>query len=69
LYAVKDYLTVLRFWGNIEVKSIRRLPKHPLKHHVEQLHLYLAALNCQNGFIIYLEKSTLKHRIFQSILT
>ena len=48
----------------LEVKSIRRLPKHPLKHHVEQLHLYLAALNCQNGFIIYLEKSALKHRIF-----
>jgi hypothetical protein len=64
LYAVKDYLTVLRFWGNIEVKSIRRLPKHPLKHHVEQLHFYLAALNCQNGFIIYLEKSALKHRVF-----
>jgi len=48
----------------LEVKSIRRLPKHPLKHHVEQLHFYLAALNCQNGFIIYLEKSALKHRVF-----
>jgi CRISPR-associated protein Cas4 len=48
----------------LEVKSIRRLPRHPLKHHVEQLHFYLAALNCQNGFITYLEKSALKHSIF-----
>jgi CRISPR/Cas system-associated exonuclease Cas4 (RecB family) len=48
----------------IEVKSIRRLPESPLKHHVEQLHFYLAALNCKIGFIIYLEKSALKHRVF-----
>jgi CRISPR-associated protein Cas4 len=48
----------------LEVKSIRRLPKHPLKHHVEQLHVYLAALNCQNGFIVYLEKSALRHKVF-----
>jgi len=48
----------------LEVKSIRRLPKQALKHHVEQLQLYLAALNCQNGFIIYLEKSALQHSVF-----
>jgi len=47
-----------------EFKSIRRLPKHPLKHHAEQLNIYLASLNCKNGFIIYLEKSALKHRVF-----
>jgi CRISPR-associated protein Cas4 len=47
-----------------EFKSIRRLPKQALMHHVEQLHFYLAALNCQNGFIIYLEKSALKHKVF-----
>jgi len=47
-----------------EFKSIRRLPEQPLRHHVEQLNLYLAALNCQNGFIIYLEKSALKHHVF-----
>jgi len=48
----------------LEVKSIRRLPRQALKHHVEQLHFYLAALNCQNGFIIYLEKSALRHKVF-----
>jgi len=47
-----------------EFKSIRRLPEQPLRHHVEQLNLYLAALYCQNGFIIYLEKSALKHKVF-----
>ena len=47
-----------------EFKSIRRLPEQPLRHHVEQLNLYLAALNCQNGFVIYLEKSALKHKVF-----
>jgi CRISPR-associated protein Cas4 len=48
----------------VEFKSIRCLPRQALRHHVEQLNLYLAALNCQNGFIIYLEKSALKHRVF-----
>jgi len=48
----------------VEFKSIRRLPRQALRHHVEQLNLYLAALNCQNGFIIYLEKSALRHRVF-----
>ncbi|MCL6579631.1 MAG: PD-(D/E)XK nuclease family protein [Candidatus Bathyarchaeota archaeon] len=47
-----------------EFKSIRRLPEQPLRHHVEQLHFYLAALNCQAGFIIYLEKSALRHSVF-----
>jgi len=48
----------------VEFKSIRRLPEQPLKHHVEQLQFYLAALNCQNGFLTYLEKSALKYSIF-----
>lgn len=47
----------------VEVKSIRRLPKQPLNHHVDQMHFYLAALNCKNGFIIYLEKSALGHAV------
>ncbi len=47
-----------------EFKSIRHLPEQPLTHHVEQLQFYLAALNCQNGFLIYLEKSALRHSIF-----
>ncbi|MEM3153256.1 MAG: PD-(D/E)XK nuclease family protein [Candidatus Bathyarchaeia archaeon] len=48
----------------VEVKSVKRLPSSPLKHHVEQLQFYLAALNCRKGFILYIEKSAMHHRAF-----
>jgi CRISPR/Cas system-associated exonuclease Cas4 (RecB family) len=48
----------------IEAKSIRRLPDQPLKHHVEQLIIYLGGYYIENGFLIYLEKNALQHRIF-----
>ena len=52
----KDYI--------IEAKSIRKLPEQPLKHHVEQLIIYLGGYCVENGFLIYLEKNALQHRIF-----
>lgn len=48
----------------VEVKSISRLPNNPLRHHVEQLQFYLAALNCKAGFVIYLDKSAMRRKIF-----
>ncbi|MBS7635348.1 hypothetical protein KEJ34_07710 [Candidatus Bathyarchaeota archaeon] len=48
----------------IETKSIRNLPREPLRHHVEQLQFYLAGYGLTHGFLIYLEKSFLKSSIF-----
>jgi CRISPR/Cas system-associated exonuclease Cas4 (RecB family) len=48
----------------IEAKSIRRLPKEPLRHHVAQLQLYLAGLGLKRGFLVYLDKEALRHAIF-----
>jgi CRISPR/Cas system-associated exonuclease Cas4 (RecB family) len=48
----------------IEAKSIRRLPKEPLRHHVAQLQLYLAGLGLRRGFLVYLDKEALRHAIF-----
>lgn len=48
----------------IEVKSIRKLPEKPLNHHIQQLTLYMAGHDVERGFIIYLEKQALHHRIF-----
>ena len=48
----------------VEVKSVRKLPKEPFKHHVQQLNLYLGAYGIKRGFLIYLEKQALAHRIF-----
>lgn len=48
----------------IEVKSTRKLPREPFKHHVQQLQLYLGAYGVGRGFLIYLEKQALAHRIF-----
>jgi len=48
----------------VEVKSVKRLPKEPFKHHVEQLQFYLAGYGLTQGFLIYLEKSYLKNTIF-----
>ena len=48
----------------IEVKSIRSLPNEPFKHHVQQLQLYLDGYGINRGFLIYLEKTFLRNRIF-----
>ncbi|MEM2936037.1 MAG: PD-(D/E)XK nuclease family protein [Candidatus Bathyarchaeia archaeon] len=48
----------------IEAKSIKRLPEAPLRHHVWQLQLYLAGHRLSRGFLVYLEKQALRHRIF-----
>jgi len=48
----------------VEVKSVRKLPREPFKHHVQQLNLYLGAYGIKRGFLIYLEKQALAHRIF-----
>ncbi|MEM1601677.1 MAG: CRISPR-associated protein Cas4 [Candidatus Bathyarchaeia archaeon] len=48
----------------VEVKSIKRLPQEPLKHHVMQLQAYLAAFGAK-GLLVYLEKNALQHKIFQ----
>ncbi|MEM4144242.1 MAG: GxxExxY protein, partial [Candidatus Bathyarchaeia archaeon] len=48
----------------VEVKSVKKLPKEPFKHHVEQLQFYLAGYGLTQGFLIYLEKSYLKNTIF-----
>jgi CRISPR/Cas system-associated exonuclease Cas4 (RecB family) len=48
----------------VEVKSVRKLPKEPFKHHVQQLNIYLGAYGIKRGFLIYLEKQALAHRIF-----
>lgn len=49
----------------LEVKSVRKLPDTPFKHHIQQTQIYLAAYGLQKGFIIYLEKQALQHRIFE----
>ena len=48
----------------IEVKSVKKLPKQPFKHHVEQVQLYLAGYGLTHAFLVYLEKSYLKNIIF-----
>ena len=48
----------------IEVKSTRKLPKEPFKHHIQQLTLYLGAYGLGRGFLIYIEKKALAHKIF-----
>jgi len=48
----------------VEVKSVRKLPSAPFKHHVQQLNLYLGAYGIKRGSLIYLEKQVLAHKIF-----
>lgn len=48
----------------VEVKSIKKLPEAPLKHHTEQLQFYLAGYGLKRGFLVYLEKMFMKHIIF-----
>lgn len=48
----------------VEVKSIKHLPEAPLRHHVFQLQFYLAGYRLRRGFLVYLEKQALRHRIF-----
>ena len=52
----------------LEVKSIARLPEEPLEHHVMQIQPYMLALNASKGLIVYLEKSRLSWRIFETQL-
>jgi len=48
----------------VEAKSARKLPKEPFKHHIQQLNIYLGAYGIKQGFLVYLEKQALAHRIF-----
>ena len=48
----------------VETKSIRNLPGKPLKHHVQQLQLYMGGYGVERAFLIYLEKSCLKSAVF-----
>lgn len=48
----------------VEVKSIWKLPEKALKHHISQVMPYMAGYGLKKGFIIYLDKRALRHRIF-----
>jgi len=48
----------------VEFKSTKALPKQAYDHHVIQLNTYLVITGLTQGYIVYIEKNTLKTRQF-----
>lgn len=64
-----DDLLLLKADGKnllVEVKSAKTISFQvkPSRHHVMQLQLYMHATGVHNGIILYLDKTTLKSRVF-----
>lgn len=64
-----DDLLLIKYSGKqvlVEVKSCSFLSrvKSPQKHHVLQLQLYMHATGVHNGVLLYVEKNTLKTKVF-----
>lgn len=51
----------------IEIKTARsiKMIDKPKEHHASQLNFYLTVFGVKNGYIIYIDRSNLQHKIFQ----
>jgi len=51
----------------LEIKTVRSLKyiKEPKRHHVMQLNFYLTVLKLETGYIVYIDRTNLQHKIFK----
>jgi len=51
----------------VEIKTTKKLPDKPLPHHLMQLNTYLWMLKVKMGYIIYIDKTNGKVRVFEHL--
>ena len=54
-----------------EIKSVRSLSriKEPLSYHVMQINFYMKMLNITDGYIIYIDRRNLQHKMFHIVVS
>jgi len=49
----------------VEIKTTKKIPKEPFRHHLMQLNTYMWMLKVRIGYIVYIDKSTGYVKVFE----